>query len=843
VRKLTGHGPTSLAAYETTHIAHVLEQLIRGYMTWSNQSSWKKHIFSYGNRSNIRNINTYFYRFEFQQRGTVHVHLLVWLKNISQIQYNLIRGDIPYEDKDVAFLVHKLQRSDKNALSLNDEPTSVQTVNNESILKISHPADAFAMNLRGYIQTILPTLCCRMDVQTTDGNGMILRYVTSYVSKWKDAYDNELLYSSIVTPYQAAYSHIKQMVPCEPEMWLHLSSLKMSWSSSRTKEYCVPLPSTIADNVIHAKYLNRPDSMADMTLLQWLRSVNYKKPNCPPYKSGNTLVSSRMLSPFSQDYFFQFLLLNHPHRDLKELYHPQHDQLPIMLQFFASNVYLNPHFWENSNKVSEYFLMRGNRSHYVDTLTLYIKSLHDMLQLWQKRVINTSQINGKGSVESEYQLDHFQNSIFLRIMQFLNIRDEYYSFPCDISDSESEDDIDNFENTNVVATDSQCTNLTGDWQKCIFLTGRHGTGKSQIICRTIKACIEDHRHVLVAAPTGILAARYQNIFSDDIVTDTVHGAFNFPVNPEESATVNWNIATYDCLIIDEISMIPKRIFDHILYTLQQIPVRPVVILAGDELQQQPIETEDGQTIQVENILTNPAFLAIVEKFKLTHQYRVVDDRYEGFLNLIRVSQPSQMLLDGMQDGRIVCTDSDPTDDQIYNVVMDKPNATVLTVSRRATVTVNNAIITTMFKGMHPLAYIQCDYEMDVIPLYKDMRVMVTRNIDKANGVVNGAQGNIAYMENETIFVELTSGKIVRLYPVTDVNHEQVRNVSYPIVPSYSMTITKSQGMNLSRVIIWFDCDNVPEGSAYVALSRIQRLEDLVLLTPILRCQIKPVAMR
>jgi hypothetical protein len=50
-------------------------------------------------------------------------------------------------------------------------------------------------------------------------------------------------------------------------------------------------------------------------------------------------------------------------------------------------------------------------------------------------------------------------------------------------------------------------------------------------------------------------------------------------------------------------------------------------------------------------------------------------------------------------------------------------------------------------------------------------------------------------------------------------------------------------MNLSRVIIWFDCDNVPEGSAYVALSRIQRLEDLVLLTPILRCQIKPVAMR
>jgi hypothetical protein len=120
----------------------------------------------------------------------VHVHLLVWLKNISQIQYNLIRADIPYEDKDLAFLVHKLQPSDKNALPLNDETTSIDIVNSNRILNISHPAEAFAINLRGYIQTILPTLSCRMDVQTTDGKGMILRYVTSYVSKWKDAYNN-----------------------------------------------------------------------------------------------------------------------------------------------------------------------------------------------------------------------------------------------------------------------------------------------------------------------------------------------------------------------------------------------------------------------------------------------------------------------------------------------------------------------------------------------------------------------------------------------------------------------------------------------------------------------------
>ncbi len=128
-------------------------------------------------------MQTYFYWFEYQQRGTVHPHMLVWLKNISESQYSLIRGDIPYEDKDLAFLVKKLQLSDKNALPLNGNLTSITTINNKTELTISHPAEAFAINLRGYIQTVLPTLMCRMDVQTTDGKGMILRYVTSYVTK------------------------------------------------------------------------------------------------------------------------------------------------------------------------------------------------------------------------------------------------------------------------------------------------------------------------------------------------------------------------------------------------------------------------------------------------------------------------------------------------------------------------------------------------------------------------------------------------------------------------------------------------------------------------------------
>lgn len=38
LRHITGRGPTELAAYETTHIVHVLEQIIRGYLCGSNNN-------------------------------------------------------------------------------------------------------------------------------------------------------------------------------------------------------------------------------------------------------------------------------------------------------------------------------------------------------------------------------------------------------------------------------------------------------------------------------------------------------------------------------------------------------------------------------------------------------------------------------------------------------------------------------------------------------------------------------------------------------------------------------------------------------------------------------------
>ena len=132
-----------------------------------------------------------------------------------------------------------------------------------------------------------------------------------------------------------------------------------------------------------------------------------------------------------------------------------------------------------------------------------------------------------------------------------------------------------------------------DWRKFVLITGGPGSGKSQIMKRTIQKCIEEGRNVLFTAPTGLMAARFKNEFRPHIHTDTVHSAFTFPVDENERANVNWMISTFDIVIIDEISMIAKRLFEHIITTLNEIPVRPVVLIGGDEQQQQPIDNIQG----------------------------------------------------------------------------------------------------------------------------------------------------------------------------------------------------------------------------------------------------------
>ena len=96
------------------------------------------------------------------------------------------------------------------------------------------------------------------------------------------------------------------------------------------------------------------------------------------------------------------------------------------------------------------------------------------------------------------------------------------------------------------------------------------------------------------------------------------------------------------------------------------------------------------------------------------------------------------------------------------------------------------------------------------------------------------------MEKETVFLKLTNEALVPLYPVTYANPETEKRTCYPFVPSYALTMTKSQGQNLKKVLLWFDSPKCAPGCAYMALCRVSKLDDLHLLTGIRRSQVIPI---
>ena len=181
------------------------------------------------------NVITYFYRFEFQARGTLHLHMLVWVKDLSLIRANLLHASIPWEKPNDAFLVADTQKSSSSCLELNNAPDSFITgPDGTTQLHFQYTQEDADCNLRAYVTTLLGALRCRTDIQIADGKGMPLKYVSSYVTKMHDSVTSEGLYCQDVSGYSAANSFLRTVRPLPPEMIFQLSSTKAAWTDRKT---------------------------------------------------------------------------------------------------------------------------------------------------------------------------------------------------------------------------------------------------------------------------------------------------------------------------------------------------------------------------------------------------------------------------------------------------------------------------------------------------------------------------------------------------------------------------------------------------------------------------------
>ena len=236
--------------------------------------------------------------------------------------------------------------------------------------------------------------------------------------------------------------------------------------------------------------------------------------------------------------------------------------------------------------------------------------------------------------------------------------------------------------------------------------------------------------VAVATPTGFLQSTYRAEFIEEkFFADTIHSMFYYPLDiTKDSPRVNWNIGDFQLLIIDETSMVPNRIFQHIFSTLQPLHIRPVAIVCGDQQQQQPIQSTANRVEQTTSVLHMKDFYKCCRVFDFKEQHRCVDPVYMSYLQTLRYYRPNTSLLKKLTQGRILSAANPPSEKDLASVLKQNTEALVLTLQchekRLLSSEVNKVALTKLFSTEYALGNIQYDSDDTLLPLYKDMKVII-----------------------------------------------------------------------------------------------------------------------
>ncbi|HIL57195.1 MAG TPA: hypothetical protein EYG39_04720, partial [Rhodothermales bacterium] len=285
-----------LPVSETLHLAHVMTQIVTGAMTGCNQQrsgparrkseqSWTKHVFSCKDGSGRKTVVNFFTRLEFQDgsrkaptqayhgSGRVHMHCLFWLENVDAIGLDKAVSATAPDGNMGAFARGAQKDQDgESTWPVREEP-SVYDADRERLF-LHHTEDDWAEGLRAYFPDILDaTSGWHQDVQMTDGEALLLQYVTKYVSKFSDANYDEW-FNDEAEADCVAWRVLKEYHPLEPEMILQLAGANFrQWAcgtASRGMRHLVA-PDGTEETQPLTRYMECQWRRDDMSFLEYMR--------------------------------------------------------------------------------------------------------------------------------------------------------------------------------------------------------------------------------------------------------------------------------------------------------------------------------------------------------------------------------------------------------------------------------------------------------------------------------------------------------------------------------------------------------------------------------------------
>ena len=164
-------------------------------------------------------------------------------------------------------------------------------------------------------------------------------------------------------------------------MVFQLSNIKVCWTDKMTVLFQPPFANQTATHKVYNMYLQRPRAEDDQSLLQWLRWHQTSTSKPKPYADNRVLVGVKYVSMFNPIFFYQHLTMNHPHRNVQNLHHPDASTMPLTVAYFTQSAALTPQYWNTSDATTAFFEKAGHKDYFINTVVSYVHSLWHLASL------------------------------------------------------------------------------------------------------------------------------------------------------------------------------------------------------------------------------------------------------------------------------------------------------------------------------------------------------------------------------------------------------------------------------------------------------------------------------
>lgn len=379
----------------------------------------------------------------------------------------------------------------------------------------------------------------------------------------------------------------------------------------------------------------------------------------------------------------------------------------------------------------------------------------------------------------------------------------------------------------------------------VFLTGFAGTGKSYILNK-LKEYFK--KKLTITSTTGIAAVNVkgQTLHSWAGVGLCRNTVYNTVEKIKKRPTQYRQIMNCKILAVDEISMLNIEAFEYINEVLREVrecndPFGGIqVIFIGDFFQLPPVEKE-GEIRHY--CFDSPVWNKLgLKNVVLKKNYR---QNEENFITALAHMRENCLEVEDIELLKTRCVENEDADilhifstneeANRYNFakfnMIDEP---VKLFYAEDGVYRGSKLVTEGFTESEN--YIleifskNCRAEKE-IALKLGARVMLLVNMDFNKGLINGACGVIQGFNQDTISIKFDNGIVSNIpkHKFEYYYNERVvaERMQYPLKLAYGITIHKSQGMTLDRLVV--DCARIFErGQSYVAMSRVKTLEGLYL---------------